>query len=539
MRTLESPIRTSGKILLVLYPLIYFSIMGVAPQNILIFLLLTIPIIYFFPHLFNTFIFPLFFPKYRGVFPYFNEPYFLDKTPEEQGEDLEKLYRLPNHTILTTFINTTVTMVLLGTVTLPFTSSTVFFYFLTLLIVFIPIVMRFTSIELHDFLTTTVQRLHQKKDLSEAFKKLPSPQDAESQSLVSEYLSLPLFMGTFVLQFLVLFSHEKGQNMGAIIAVLLVGMSLWAYMYILEKKALIKAVAELDKSYATIGQEKQYHIPPSSSPYIGKFQWCFNNITRKIKDYEKQVIALMVKESEESRFRTIGEISAMVGHDLKGPIHGLYFSIDSIKEEAQKGNIDSKTLQRHMEYLEANAQRMEELSTNLNSNIRNDSKEPKYTHLSLAHKRALELLKYEFTLTSHIKFDTKIFRSAPMVKVSQRDLVHAIYNLYKNSINHFKEHHIPSPQIKFSLIETADEWVSFLYQDNGLGIKKQDYHNFIGTSFDNTKANLFEKGFGLRMTKMIIDRNQGSMDYAENNKEKGVAFLIKFPKNASLNRAAS
>ena len=477
----------------------------------------------------GRYVFPYVFPKYRIIFPHFDRELFLRQPADQQRETLNRLYEFPYARSFYLTISNMVKILPTGITLIYFCDhglplNVIWPYFISLALFATPLYSSFVFIELHTLITKLVRDLHQSYDLSAAFKLYENPQSVK-RFFMREYLSLIFCFLIFVTQVLVFLIVDKSMQWGKVLWPLGTGLLIFSRIYILYRDYLVKGTQELEQVYHNIGRKKNSYISLASSPLLSKFQGTFNKLISKLKKYEEGVLVWIIKETEQSRFRAIGEISATVGHSLKGPIHAIYFSLDEIEE----GGIQDKKIAKYLNYIRENIKRIEELSNSLNASLRNPDG-LKYTYIPLAHEEVINLLKHEFAQIEDVQFQLIGFDDLKKrINVSQRDIIHIIYNLYKNSLKNFKENEITSPQITLKLLEATDELVSLQCTDNGTGLSKEDFENFTTLNFESMKASSFREGLGLRLTKQIIEKNGGTLSYAKEPSGRGTSFILAFP----------
>ena len=482
------------------------------------------------PVILSYHLFIIIFKKYEGLLPHFNEMLFLRQSPEEQTKTLKKLYSLPlERAYFLIFVNL-IKAIPTGIAFVyfcrhDFTPGLAWLYILSFQIVFIPLTSRFIFTESHISITNLIRDIHHKHGLTAAFKNFIFERSERLFSL-RDYLALPLFTLSFMVQMTMVFSAQGHLYPKAILA-LVVGGIIWSRLFHQERRYLMEGILEIERAYESVGNKTKTYIPLASSPHLIKIHGIFNKLMDKLTKYEKEVMNWIAREGEESRFLAIGEISSLVGHDLKGPIHGIYFSLTELKEEG----LDPKKRVEHLEYITKNTNRIHELANNLNANLRNQNGGPKYNHLATSHDKATKLLHYESLKLEKVSLQLENFEDSKRVKVPSRDLVHILYNLYKNSLTNFKENKIPSPKIilKFLHWNQENKQACFQFIDNGTGLKKEDFENFTSMNYDNMSAHSFERGLGLRLIRNLIVKNGGTMNCTDCPLERGTSFILEFP----------
>ena len=337
-------------------------------------------------------LFPIIFSRYLSIFPRFNEAAFRKKNVQKQVEDLKRLYELPSVRAL--FLIYVTVLRILPTAMIfvyfcdhNFPLKTAWLYFVSLALFLAPLYACFSFIELHIFVTKLVEDLHQKYDLGSVFKVF-NKKGSVKRFFINEYSSLMLCFITFLIQVCLLFIVERELTPDKVIWLLASGAIVFSRMHILYKRFLIDGVLNIEKNYYALKKKGHSYIPISSSPVLARFQNAFNDLIGRLRSYEEGIMSWIIRESEEGRFRVIGEISATIGHSLKGPVHAIYFSLDEIEDKDTNDHNWSK----HLKYIRKNVQRIEELSASLNVSLRNPE-DHKFTYIPLAHEEVVGLFK--------------------------------------------------------------------------------------------------------------------------------------------------
>ena len=477
----------------------------------------------------GRYLFSYIYPKYRIIFPHFNKELFLRQSPEEQRETLNKLYEFPYARSFYLAISNMIKILPAGITLIYFChhdlpGNIMWPYFISLALFASPLYSSFAFIELHTLITKRVYDLHRDHDLGRTFQLYENPQSVK-RFFLREHLALMFCFLIFVTQIWVFLIVEQTMQWEKILWPLGTGLLVLSRIYTLHRDYLVKGTQKLEQVYHDIGRKKNNYIALASSPLLSKFQSTFNKLISKLKKYEEGILMWIIKETEQSRFRAIGEISAAVGHSLKGPIHAIYFSLDEIEE----GDIQDKKVAKYLKYIRENIKRVEELSNSLNASLRSPDG-LKYTYIPLAHEEVINLLKHEFAGIEDVRFQLLGFdHLKKRISISQRDIIHILYNLYKNSLKNFKDHDISSPQITLEFLEATDSFVSLKCSDNGTGLSKGGFESFTTINFESMTAKSFKEGLGLRLTKQLLENNGGTLTYLEPPPEGGTSFTLSFP----------
>ena len=102
--------------------------------------------------------------------------------------------------------------------------------------------------------------------------------------------------------------------------------------------------------------------------------------------------------------------------------------------------------------------------------------------------------------------------------------VEAVENILKNCMEHTEE----GGTITVNLSETPI-FSEIVISDNGKGIDKEDLPNLFKRFYKGKNSSSSSVGIGLALAKMIVVSQNGVIK-AENNKDKGARFIIRFYK---------
>ena len=529
-RSITSPLNATSYIIFGIY--LYSYLLHINLSLIDMSIVIAVDIVAYFLIAFplDRLLFIRLFRRYQKIYPRFNEKDFLRLSQEDQVDTLQKLYELPFARAIFVLLVSIIKVLPTGVALVYFVDhglqpDSVWLYFISLEMFIVPLYSGLIFIELHIHLSKLVSDLHDKHNLKEVFQSYRITNKI-GYSLMNGRLSLILFFFIFVSQIYLLSLYVYLDPLKPKLAIytLVIETIILIRVYGLYQNHLEEGILKLHRTYYNIGSKKNPYISLSSSPLLAQFQIAYNHLVTKLQNYEKGVLQWTLKESEESRFRTIGEISAAIGHDLKGPISAIYFSLDELKKQ----DLPEQNVTKYCQYIEENTKRMEELSLSLNINLRNPD-EKKYTHLSQIHNHVMGLLKYEFFHIEKVQFSLIDLEYSRKIKMPQRDLIHIFYNLYKNSFKNFHENQKRLPKMALKFIGHNETFISFEFSDNGTGLSQEDFESFTSLNFDTLNSQAFKKGLGLRLLKQILTNNKGKLTYVKNPRGQGTCFVLGLP----------
>ena len=380
----------------------------------------------------------------------------------------------------------------------------------------------------HYYASSLIRDLHQKYDWSKVFRTVRFP-DSLSDFNFQERLSLTaIFFAILYLQAVLLFTHRA--HLGAWQLAEFVGLGIFCFLilartWVLARGFFMNGLLSLFATFREISEKgAESSVPLHSSYVLARFENIFNELTHNLRKNERELTSWMVHETEQSRYRALGEVAGLVVHDLAGPLHTLQFCVDELRERRE-------FCPSYFEQIGINTKRSVELISSLRAYLRNPgSKSSGECTFESAHESVLRLLQTQFAGQSYRRVS---FRGVDQVKglrikMDQSDLIHLLYNLYKNSLKNFAEHEVNGPFIEVRAEEVGNGLVSLHICDNGTGLDRESFERFTALGFSSKADALARKGMGLRLTRRLVERLGGSMGVS-NPPGGGTDFQIVLP----------
>ena len=469
----------------------------------------------------------LIFPQYREIFPAFDQKDFLSREAWQQAEILQLLYGLPARRAVFMGVATALKFLLLGGIGVYFIEHNMgegkaWICFISVGAFIAVAYMGLSFIEMQAEFTKLIRELHGGHDLSEVFI-IYSKLSSKNYFLINEQRCFIFGMVIFFIQTFVLFAILPHIFLEKILWILVMGVIILSRSYMLYKNYLVRGIIDIERTYCNIGEQAGGFVSLASNPMLARFQGAFNELILKLQEYEQRTMTWFIKQSETDRFRIIGEMSALVGHNVKGSIHAIFFSLDEINERA----ISDPHILKHLGYIGENTRRIEQLTGDLNRSLRNPNQQ-KYTDIMCAHKEAVRLLKYEFSKIEQVNFKFVEAQRFQKVLIAQSDIVHILYALYSNALKSIEESQAPSPQIALEFVGANEEFVTYYLRDNGKGMSTKDFATFTTLNLANMKQGSFRRGLGLRLVKLLMENHGGTINCIDSG-EVGACLEIVLP----------
>ncbi len=238
---------------------------------------------------------------------------------------------------------------------------------------------------------------------------------------------------------------------------------------------------------------------------------------KKLKEYSEHLEELVEEKTKElketERMATIGEIAAMVGHDLRNPLTGISGAVYYLKKKL--GLKIDDNLMKMLELAERNVEYSNKIINDL-----------------LDYSRKIYIEKTETTpqsiireTLSSIQIPKKIqvkdrTQREPMINIDTQKMKRVFTNLITNAIDAMPK----GGKLTITNRKRGDK-LEFAFTDTGKGIPNEIKEK-IWTPLFTTKAK--GMGLGLAICKRMVEAHNGSIS-VESNVGKGTTFTIKIP----------
>jgi signal transduction histidine kinase len=272
-------------------------------------------------------------------------------------------------------------------------------------------------------------------------------------------------------------------------------------------------------------------LPLHTTSVHARTEEIVNSLFSKIRSYEEELVHQVFEKAEEQRYRSLGEISALVVHDLASPLQAIQYI-------AEKADSDPQVLAKNPRYqsqLTNNVARMYDLLQSLRSYLKNQQQGGTFITYQEAHQHALKLLATRFVGAGLDKFvfefDDRL--SEPRPALSQPDLIHVLMNIYGNATENMLKHRVASPRLSVRLREPSKESFIVEVSDNGSGLDPEQFETLTGDDVRGRQRSLRE-GLGLRLVRRLLKSAGGDIliDAERSGVGRGTTLLLVFPRHA-------
>jgi two-component system NtrC family sensor kinase len=240
--------------------------------------------------------------------------------------------------------------------------------------------------------------------------------------------------------------------------------------------------------------------------YSGQLEQLVEKRTKQLKEANEQLV-------KSERLATIGQVAAMVGHDLRNPLTGINSAAYYLKTKL--GSEADKNLMEMVELIEKDVQ----YSDKIIADLLDYSRELQLEYTEITPKLVLKEI---FSLIAVPK-SVKVIDSTenePKISIDSDKVKRVFGNLFKNAIDAMPE----GGRLEITSKQTEDN-VEIIVADTGIGMTKEVMEK-LWTPFFTTKAKGL--GLGLSICKRMIEAHGGKIT-VESEVGKGTKFTVTLP----------
>jgi len=238
-----------------------------------------------------------------------------------------------------------------------------------------------------------------------------------------------------------------------------------------------------------------------------------NQLELKVRERTRELIEAQDRLLKAERLAAIGEVAAMVGHDLRNPLTGISGAAYYLKMK-----LGSKMSQKAVEMLE-----LIEKDVEYSNKIVNDLIEySKEIRLELTETTPKLIIKEVLSLIE-VHDNIQVFdltQDEPNIKVDVEKMKRVFLNIIKNAIDAMPE----GGELRITSNESQG-MLEVSFSDTGTGIQK-DVMKKLWTPLFTTKAK--GMGLGLSICRRIVETHGGKIS-AKSTVGKGATFTVTLP----------
>lgn len=236
--------------------------------------------------------------------------------------------------------------------------------------------------------------------------------------------------------------------------------------------------------------------------------------TRELRNAQDEMI-------KQARLSAIGQMAAVVGHEIRNPMGVIGNSVYSIdiwlkKSCAESGYPMDPKIIKHISIVMGERQYAENIIEEMLAFVRTRNLNCKLICLN----SYLDDLLMSFPRPAHIELVKELAPENPVVNIDTDEMAHAIRNLLKNGIE-------VMPELGPLIVRTEliGDMVRLDVEDTGPGISKEMQEKIFAPFF-TTKAR--GMGLGLAVVRKVVDRHKGRVEVAS-TVGKGACFRLFLP----------
>jgi signal transduction histidine kinase len=232
--------------------------------------------------------------------------------------------------------------------------------------------------------------------------------------------------------------------------------------------------------------------------------------TRELKSAQDELI-------KKERLAAIGQMSSVVGHEIRNPLAVINNSIYFIKTKTNaQPNPEPKVL-KHISIIESEIRQANGIIDEILGFARTRELNPKVMSLN----NYLEDLTMSFPVPPHVEMIKSFAPENPYVNMDPDEMAQAVRNLIKNGIEVMPES--GKIYVRSEMVDAAT--VRIDVEDTGCGMPKETAEKIFAPFF-TTKAR--GTGLGLAVVKKVADRHKGRVEVSS-VVGKGTCFMIYLP----------
>jgi signal transduction histidine kinase len=240
-------------------------------------------------------------------------------------------------------------------------------------------------------------------------------------------------------------------------------------------------------------------------------------------------VHLVEKNARLDRMAYVGTLASGLAHEIRNPLHAMSINLEVMREELADVTAESDTPQRASELATRVQREVLQLNSTLTSFL--DFALPSKEGMIEFSLRGLidELVELHAEELRHagITFEVSGPQDDSVLVEADRRLVHqAFRNILVNAIQVLQG--AVKKQIRIKVDPAGQHDVVVTVSDTGPGITPENLGRIFEVFFSTRKGG---SGFGLAITKKIIEEHGGSITADNNSQALGATFTVRLPKH--------
>jgi signal transduction histidine kinase len=367
-------------------------------------------------------------------------------------------------------------------------------------------------LESHIYLSNLIRELHRRFDFSEAFSHFNLSYSKKDFSLQENLALFSVVFYVLGLQLVFVLTYPFSSRAELAIKLLVIGLAggiLLLRLWHIRQRFFMGGLETLFESMGLMDYKKSWNdLSFHTSPLLAQFEKTFNLLSRRVRRSEQELSVLITQEAEKSRFRALGEMSALVAHDLASPMHFIQFCVDQLEDDPSP-----EKLQKYIGRLSQNTTKAIQLIDSIKARLKNPSNQPQGSNFVQTHTNVLRLLTMQFFEKDfrRIQFVLDSRLESIHTIMSQVDLTHVLDNLYRNSVKNLLDHSIHNPTIQVQVAALDTRSIEIRICDNGTGLSHERFEELTAYRYTQSETNRLHQGLGLRLTRRLIEYQGGQL----------------------------
>ncbi len=225
-----------------------------------------------------------------------------------------------------------------------------------------------------------------------------------------------------------------------------------------------------------------------------------------------------------SRFATMGEMATGIAHELNQPLAAIANYAQACDRLLARPDADIAEVREALRDITEQAVRAGAIIRKLRALVARSEGPSKATSASQLILELSDLVK-STTKAHGIRYRLELGDDLPLVEIHPDQIQQVLLNLVTNAIESYPQSRTLDPEIVIRSREGGDGMVEISVCDNGPGVAQHMLPSLFDP-FTTTKDT--GSGLGLAMSRTIISRHRGTLDYRP-NVPTGACFVLRLP----------
>jgi signal transduction histidine kinase len=271
---------------------------------------------------------------------------------------------------------------------------------------------------------------------------------------------------------------------------------------------IIKPVAKLVNGMKNLAQGKFTTIEVDSNDEIGFLAKSFNQTVEQIKDLQKKLV-------DNERLATIGQMSSMVGHEIRNPLSAIYMASSLLASGDQKLDVKKFALMIKQEAVVIN-----KIAENLLGYARSRPPQKEKINLNTLFEEVSANLKIPPKVKLEKNIDPELVMLGEQIEIRQ-----VLINLIDNALQAMGNK--DGGKVIVDIVKVPNNKIKISVTDNGPGIPEDILKKIFEPLFSTKPKGT---GLGLAVVKRVVERHNGTIE-VQSKVGVGTSFILTFPMN--------